>query len=207
MLTDASAQIDAITEHDIPAAMTLASSSGWNQIDDDWSMMLRLGRGYGVRDDGGRLIASSMIMPYGPSIGWIGMVLVDATMRRRGLASRLLSNAIAELQRSRMIPMLDATPAGREVYLKLGFTDIAPISRWRGNGSGSAGADVQADQAALAEAMKADAMAFGVSRRALAARNGGPVRRTHPDTFQWTGRTLVAPGPDGNAAWPACRGQ
>lgn len=167
MLTEAAARIDAITEHDVPAAMTLASSAGWNQIDDDWSMLLRLGRGYGVRDQDERLIASSVIMPYAPSIGWIGMVLVDATMRRRGLASSLLDNAIASIQRSGLISMLDATPAGREVYLKHGFADVAPLSRWRGNGRGDDGSAGQTDQAEIAAAVRADEMAFGASRRSL----------------------------------------
>lgn len=157
---------------DIGRGMDLVRMAGWNQTEADWAAMLRLGKGYGIHDRNGRLVASSVILPYPPGIGWIGMVLVDAAARRQGLARRLLDHAIARLRTDGLVPMLDATPAGRELYRKLGFVDVAPINRWRGVGRGAAraaGHDAGPDAAALAAAVAMDADAFGAARAALLA--------------------------------------
>lgn len=178
---------------DIVRGMDLVRMAGWNQTEADWTAMLRLGRGYGIHDRNGRLLASSVILPYPPGIGWIGMVLVDEAARRQGLARRLLDHAIARLRRDGLVPMLDATPAGRELYRKLGFVDVAPINRWRGVGLGAeptAGPASQPDAGALAAAVAMDADAFGASRTALLA-----------DIATRTGACTVALADGGGALW------
>jgi GNAT superfamily N-acetyltransferase len=156
---------------DIGRAMELVRMAGWNQTEPDWRMMLAAGGGYGIGDEGGRLLASSMVLPYAPGIGWIGMVLVDEAARRRGLATRLLRNAIGRIEEAGLVPMLDATPAGREVYLGLGFHDLDGISRWRGVGGLSAPAPADGgapmDDAAADAGIGADAENFGAGRRWL----------------------------------------
>ena len=76
--------------------------------------------GFAVRD-GGRLVATALALPYPPAFGWVSMVLVHAPYRRRGLATRLVERATAALEGAGLLPVLDATPAGAEVYGRHGL--------------------------------------------------------------------------------------
>lgn len=69
--------------------------------------------------------APSPVMPNG-RIGDVGNVLVYPPYRRQGLATRVMKRLIEEA-RSRGLSRIDlaATPAGRVVYLKLGFVEYA----------------------------------------------------------------------------------
>jgi ribosomal protein S18 acetylase RimI-like enzyme len=57
------------------------------------------------------------------------MVLVTAAQRRQGLARWLLRDCIERLTSHQLVPVLDATPAGRTVYSKLGFCDAWSMRR------------------------------------------------------------------------------
>ncbi len=127
-------------------------------------------------------MATAAVLPYAPRFGWISMVLVAGAYRRRGIATELLQLCIARLRELGLVPGLDATPAGREVYRPLGFRDGWPITRWRRAADASAavlpasahGARAlrEQDWAGLA---RLDARAFGADRtgllRALQARS------------------------------------
>lgn len=69
--------------------------------------------------------APSPVVPNG-RVGDVGNVLVYPAFRRRGLATRVMKRLIDEA-RSRGLSRIDlaATPAGRGVYLKLGFVEHA----------------------------------------------------------------------------------
>jgi len=182
----------------MPDLEALAAEAGWNQTHEDWERMLSLGTGRGVADETGRVVASSVTMPYGDAVGWIGMVLVTAAWRRCGLATRLLDRAVASLRDAGLVPGLDATPAGEPVYRRLGFSGDVALTRWRrpaaaGRGSGPAAPDdctpddatpddatpdnATPDDARLAETTPGDldwiaaldARAFGADRRPLLA--------------------------------------
>lgn len=116
---------------DIEAGTALVLQSGWNQTADDWRLFLDLGDVIAVEDAAGRVIATAATLPHGPRLGWISMVLVDTAFRRQGIATRLLRQCIDKLQRDGRVAVLDATPAGREVYLQLGFRDGWGITRWQ----------------------------------------------------------------------------
>lgn len=116
---------------DMNDLVSLVEEAGWNQTNDDWLRMLALGSGHGRTSNGDRVIASAVTMPYAGRIGWIGMVLVSAVWRRRGLATQLLKKCIQELRSAGLISGLDATPAGQQVYEKLGFRGDLTITRWR----------------------------------------------------------------------------
>lgn len=111
----------ALTAADIEPLMALSAEAGWNQTAADWDLMLSFGRGFGVDADGG-LVASAMALPY-DGFAWISMVLVTPAWQRRGLAMRLMRTAIATITGQGRVPVLDATPAGRQVYRQLGFRD------------------------------------------------------------------------------------
>jgi len=109
-------------------AQALVAEVGWNQTERDWRLFLELGRVQAIRTDAGRVIATAATLPYA-GFGWISMVLVTAAWRRRGLASKLLRAAIDDLRGAGLVPVLDATPAGREVYRTLGFADTWGFAR------------------------------------------------------------------------------
>lgn len=122
-----------LTSSDVDDAVALNAEAGWNQISDDWRFMLDQGEGAGVLD-GGDLIASSMLLPQGDRFAWIAMILVTAEWQRKGLASQLMRRCIAGAEALNLIAGLDATEAGRQVYMPLGFNDIYPLTRWQADG-------------------------------------------------------------------------
>jgi len=154
-----------IGEADIGDGLALVEEAGWNQSEADWLYMLSAGKGLGFRDASQRLVASSIVLSYPPGIGWIGMVLVKASHRKRGLATRLLQEAIACCRAAGLTPMLDATPDGREVYRRLGFADGPEIERWCGEGGGGGG--IPSGNVDLGRAIVLDVLAFGADRRKL----------------------------------------
>jgi GNAT superfamily N-acetyltransferase len=122
--------IQVLAPDDAEDLWPLSVEAGWNQVPADWRLMLRLGRGFGIRDAGGRWIASALMLPLGNRIAWLSMVLVTKPSRGQGLGTRLLSQCLAEAARRNLAPGLDATEFGRPIYLPLGFRDVYPLSRW-----------------------------------------------------------------------------
>jgi ribosomal protein S18 acetylase RimI-like enzyme len=189
--TEADVPIRLVTlgEGDLPEALALSASARWNQNEADWRAMLAFGHARGIRaaapDGVERLAASTLVLPYPGGFAWISMVLVDPAFRRRGFASLLLREATDGLERRGLLPVLDATPAGRAVYLKEGFVDAWGFRRYRREGAPAAPAAPaaavgvarplrDADWPAIAAL---DAPAFGADRlpllRSLAARAPG----------------------------------
>lgn len=112
------------------AVWPLSVEAGWNQNVADWRFMLAAGRGFGCRGADGIWQASSLVLPLGQKLAWISMVLVTKDRRRFGLGSGLLKRCITEVREADAVAGLDATEAGRPIYLKLGFHDLYAISRW-----------------------------------------------------------------------------
>lgn len=164
-----------LTPADLAAAQGLVAQAGWNQNAEDWRIFLELGSALAVRDGEGRLAATAATLPYPSGFGWISMVLVDPAFRRQGIATRLLGRCMAVLQANGRIPVLDATPAGREVYRPLGFHDGWPIQRWRRTNA-VAPAEARAhgvralEERDWPEVLRLDAAAFGCDRSPLLAR-------------------------------------
>jgi hypothetical protein len=118
-----------LDDRDLDPAMTLSAEAGWNQLAADWQIFLRLGSAVGIIGADGRLIATAATLPHGGRFAWISMVLVTATQRRQGLARWLLQDCIDRLTNHQLVPVLDATPAGRTVYTGLGFCDAWSMRR------------------------------------------------------------------------------
>jgi GNAT superfamily N-acetyltransferase len=128
----------------LPGLLELSRAANWNQDEADWRHMLSAGVGWGRSLPDGTVVASTVVLPYAPAVpadqgfGWISMVLVLPDHRRHGHASRLLTLATGWLRNRGLTPILDATPAGRAVYLRQGFRDTWGFERWmRGAGAAS----------------------------------------------------------------------
>lgn len=120
-----------LTSADVAAAQPLSVEAGWNQVGADWRFMIEAGAAFGVDLPAGGLGASALVLPVGERLRWISMVLVTASLRRKGIGTDLLRRCIAEAEQGGHAMGLDATELGRPVYLPLGFRDLYRISRWR----------------------------------------------------------------------------
>src|SRR5258705_11537638 len=102
------------------------------------------------------------------------MVLVAADHRRKGLATRLLRRCIDDVLAAGLVPVLDATPAGRAVYQPLGFQDAWSFQRLAAPAPRAGDSQILPDIAIHRvndrnwPALKAyDAAAFGADRGAV----------------------------------------
>lgn len=121
-----------LTAADIPGAMRLSQSAGWNQLEQDWRRAIELEPEgcFGIELDG-LLVSTVTSICYGRDLAWIGMVLTAPEYRGRGLARQSVERALALLDaRGAACVKLDATPMGNPLYRKLGFVEERPIERW-----------------------------------------------------------------------------
>jgi GNAT superfamily N-acetyltransferase len=167
---------------ELSRAEALVAESGWNQIATDWRIFLDCGAVYAVRD-GDRVIATAATLPYGGRCAWISMVLVAADHRRKGLATLLLRRCIDDVIAAGLVPVLDATPAGRTVYRPLGFEDawgfqrLAAPSVHVGDVAPPGGVTIAPITDAHWPALCTyDAAVFGTDRSAVLARMRGRLR-------------------------------
>ena len=112
-----------LTPAELDAACALVREARWNQLPADWRLFLARGQLYAMETQEGRIVATTATLPYGGRFAWISMVLVAGEYRRRGLATRLMQQAMRDLAAANLLPILDATPDGRAVYRRLGFED------------------------------------------------------------------------------------
>ena len=117
---------------DIAAGMRLKDLAGWNQTPADWRCFLESSpQGCFAAEVDGQVVGTAATIIYEERFAWIGMVLVDPEFRGRGIGTRLLQRTIEHLDAIDIGTMkLDATPAGRPIYQKLGFVDEYEIERW-----------------------------------------------------------------------------
>jgi predicted N-acetyltransferase YhbS len=121
-----------MTLDDIPEAMRLKDTAGWNQTSIDWVRFLSATpEGCFVAEYRGDVIGTSTTIIYEGRFAWIGMVIVDEQYRGQGIGTSLLEQAIRFLDLQRVPTIkLDATPQGRPLYEKFGFRSEYNIERW-----------------------------------------------------------------------------
>lgn len=115
--------------------LRLSDQAGWNQTADDWEYLLGNGVGLSFRDRSGRIVATTVVVR-SEQAQWISMVLVDVAFRGRGLATRLLAEALRRFPEPCRVG-LDATSLGIPLYRKFGFVPSRRFFRYRREGSGS----------------------------------------------------------------------
>jgi len=122
----------AIQPADFDYGMLLCKLVGWNQTPDDWRRLAELTPGgVMVCEEDGLLAGTAATICFDRRVAWIGMILVHPDFRGRGIATSLMQASMDYLRdRGMETVKLDATDAGRPVYLKLGFVDERPICRY-----------------------------------------------------------------------------
>src|SRR5690625_1396381 len=144
--SDTSIELRRMETCDIPFAMRLKEVADWNQLPEDWEFLLEAGSdGNLVAMLDGRPAGTVTTLTYGDRFSWIGMVLVDPQMRRRGVGTRLLEAAIERARRHGDV-LLDATPEGKLLYETLGFVAGQEIQRLEREGSRQQASQQQASR-------------------------------------------------------------
>jgi GNAT superfamily N-acetyltransferase len=124
-----------MTAADLEGGLSLSRASGWNQTLADWRLLLSHGEGlFRVATRGGEVVASGGAVRYGEALAWICMILVRPDERGRGLGTRVFSEVLDQLRTLANDGALhsiglDATPAGRALYLQHGFLDGPSLAR------------------------------------------------------------------------------
>ena len=157
-----------MTRDDIPAGMRLKDGAGWNQTVGDWERLLSASPdGCFAAECEGRVVGTSATIVYEGRFAWIGMVIVDARHRGKGIGTTLLERAIRHLD-SRSVPAvkLDATPQGKPLYEQFGFVSEYDVERWaltRPVGKPAVGKVFRE----IEDALQLDREVFGADRSAL----------------------------------------
>jgi GNAT superfamily N-acetyltransferase len=158
---------------DIPSALELCRTAGWNQLRADWSRIIDYEPdGCFVAEIDDQLVGTVTSTRYGTDLAWIGMMLVHEDFRRRGIASDLINKSLDYLRQQQVRCIkLDATPAGKGVYERLGFQSEWTFNRWIRDAAavdaktkdGLAGRSESVDPLTSAH-LELDRMAFGAER-------------------------------------------
>jgi GNAT superfamily N-acetyltransferase len=127
-------EIRRMTIDDLPLGLRLTRQAGWNQIDADWRRFIDMEpEGCFVAELDGSPVGTTTTCIFGHRVAWVAMVLVDREFRGKGIGTKLLKHALDYLNTRKIETVrLDATPAGRPIYEKLGFTPEYELARFKG---------------------------------------------------------------------------
>jgi GNAT superfamily N-acetyltransferase len=184
-----------LTEEDIESGVGLSMQAGWNHAAADWRRVLELWPGQCLGGEiNGRPVASGTLATYASDagqVGWVGLILVDAEHRRRGLGTRMMETILEEADRRGVaIVGLDASDQGEPIYRKLGFVVDESINRWAGRGV--IGQKRSLDDVVWASVLSIDRRACGVDRERLLRRIAGEAESRVAMVAD--GYALVRPG-------------
>ena len=114
---------------DMDGLMKLKNAEGWNQLEKDWALLIHYKEAVNlVALMENRIVGSVTALNYANSVAWIGMMLVEKEYRGQGIGKGLMCAVLDKLGNCASIK-LDATPAGRPLYRKLGFKDEYTLYR------------------------------------------------------------------------------
>ncbi|MBY5375793.1 GNAT family N-acetyltransferase [Rhizobium leguminosarum] len=150
----------------LEAAVALSRQAGWPHRTEDWQLALALSDGMVAVEDG-KVVGTVLVTPYKEDCATINMVIVDETMRGRGLGRKLMDAALL-IAGDRPLRLV-ATTAGLPLYQKLGFHETGTVAQHQGlAGDIAASAETQAATDADVPAIVAlDRLAFGADREGL----------------------------------------
>jgi GNAT superfamily N-acetyltransferase len=122
-----------MTAADLPLGLHLSQQAGWNQIEADWQRTLDLEpEGCFVAEWKGTPAGTITTCIFG-AVAWVAMVLVEQSLRRRGIGVALMEHALEFLDRRGVSTVrLDATRLGQPLYERLGFVQQFRLARYEG---------------------------------------------------------------------------
>ncbi len=172
----ASLPIRRLTLRDLTSCADLSEDRGWPREEHKWGFLLTAGKGFGIDDPEGGLVAACVVTEYGPwdqpELGAIGMVLVAERHARKGIGRRLMRHVVSAMGTTPLT--LHATPYGRPLYEELGFKSTGRAEMLRGRFTPGAAEPAVSTRAATAEDLPAilrlDEEVFGADRTPLIAR-------------------------------------
>lgn len=114
-----------------------------------------------------RPVGVTLATRWNDAFGWIGVYLVDADFRGRGIGLALFGRALERL--APRVVGLDGDPAQQANYRRSGFVDVHPNTRWCGPAGAweTSGEVVPAHAVPFEELVALDARAVGTERPAL----------------------------------------
>ena len=155
---------------DLDAAAALSRAEGWPHTRNDWSLLASVAEGVAIRD-GRTLKGTALWVPYGPRVASVCMVMVDPSVRRRGLGRRLMDRVLADTAGRSL--RLVATPSGQPLYQALGFEESGRVHKLEGAPSlaalGPRNGVVLARESDMPAILALDAAAYGADRGRLLA--------------------------------------
>jgi ribosomal protein S18 acetylase RimI-like enzyme len=162
------------TREDIPAALALFRSVGWQHDAVHWEQLLDWSPDgcFALVEPENRIVGTVSTTPYGTDLGWIGSLVVAPDRQKRGLGQQLMRAALDHLiTRGTARIMLDASEAGRSMYRKLGFRELYKVERWEGKASTYLGPRARRMRPADVDAVLAlDTVLFGLNRAPILTR-------------------------------------
>lgn len=168
-----------LTRDDLIACADLSEDRGWPRDEERWALLLAAGTGYGIDDpDSKGLMASCVVVSYGPGMAAVGMLLVAGRHARRGIGRYVMQRVIEAAGGTPL--SLHATSAGRPLYEGLGFVPVGRAVRLGGvfrpgadSGSRPPGGSVVVRSASaqdLRALVQLDSVVFGLDRTHLLTR-------------------------------------
>ncbi|KUN10313.1 acetyltransferase [Streptomyces yokosukanensis] len=165
-----------LTLRDLTACADLSEDRGWPREEHKWGFLLAAGKGFGIDDPEGGLVAACVVTEYGSwertDLGAVGMVLVAERHARRGVGRRLMNHVVSTMGTTPLT--LHATPNGRPLYEELGFKVTGRAEMLMGHfapGGPKSGVLTRAATAEdLPSILRMDEEVFGVDRTPLITR-------------------------------------
>jgi predicted N-acetyltransferase YhbS len=169
-------EIRTLTETDIPQAMELKNSLGWNQTPEDWQRFLSLSPEGSFKALRGQELVGTAIAHAFDRVCWIGMVIVKEGCRHQGVGREMMKRCLEYSAKTGCnLIVLDATRDGVSLYGRLGFRPEFLVGTARGKVSRKAGqTDIHPDfnirrieVKDLDQIVSLEACALGAVREAL----------------------------------------
>jgi GNAT superfamily N-acetyltransferase len=121
--------LEAMDAEHLDGAVLLSREAGWPHRREDWELVLSVSEGIVALQDG-RVVATTIMTPFGSDAAAINMVIVSSAMRGCGLGRRLMDAALEKT--STRSCRLVATKEGLPLYEKLGFVAVGEIIQHQG---------------------------------------------------------------------------
>lgn len=113
----------------LQSALALSRQAGWPHRLEEWQMLLELSHGL-VAVENEKVVGTIFVTPYGDQIATINMVIVDESMRGRGIGRRIMQAAL-DIVGERECQLV-ATADGLPLYESLGFRKNGSIVQHQG---------------------------------------------------------------------------